>query len=80
MTRPDYRGMLTDDDVARLVEAVKNHRCEFSDEERQIIRDMATGGRLFKKGIIYFLVGLALLAIMGKAALIKVATVLGFIK
>ena len=40
MTRPDYRGVLTDDDVARLVEAVKTHRCEFSDEERQIIRGM----------------------------------------
>ena len=80
MTRPDYRGMLTDDDVARIVEAFQAHKCTFSEEERQVIRDMATGGRIFKKGIIYLLVGVALFAIMSKAVIVKVAAVLGFLK
>lgn len=49
MTRPDYRGMLTDDDVARIVEAFQAHKCTFSEEERQVIRDMATGGGEYSK-------------------------------
>jgi len=82
MTRPDYSGWLTDEDVARIVTAMHAvpRQCQFSEEERQIIRDMASGGKLLKKGIIYLLVALALYAVIAKSALLKAAQVVGLIK
>lgn len=82
MTRPDYRGWLTDEDVARIVAAMEtSHRCSsFNEEERQIIHDMATGGKLVKKTIIYVIVAVVLYAILAKSVLIKVGQVIGLIK
>jgi hypothetical protein len=82
MTRPDYSGWLTDEDVARIVRAfaASQHECRFAEEERQIIKDMASGGKLFKKAIIYIFVALALWALLAKGAAIKAGTMLGWIK
>lgn len=81
MTRPDYQGWLTDEDVARLVKAMKaEHQCSFSEEERQIIRDMASGGKALKKAMIYLFVALALYAVLSKSALIKAGQVVGILK
>ena len=82
MTRPDYQGWLTDEDVARLVKAFQalQHQCQFEEEERQIIKDMASGGKLLKKAIIYILVALALYAMLAKSALLKVGQVIGLMK
>jgi len=58
-----------------------SHRCSsFNEEERQIIHDMATGGKLMKKAIIYIIVAVALYAILAKSALLKVGQVIGLIK
>lgn len=80
MTRPDYQGWLTDEDVARLVKAMKDHQCAFSEEERQIIRDMVSGGRALKRAVIYLLVALVLYAIIARSALLKAGQVAGLLK
>lgn len=80
--RPDYKGMLTDEDVARLVEALHaaQHPCQFTEEERSVIRDMASGGKLMKKAIIYLFVALALYALVAKSALLKAGQLMGIMK
>lgn len=68
--------------MARIVAAMEHsHRCRsFNEEELQIIHDMATGGKLVKKAIIYIIVAVALYAILAKSVLIKVGQVIGLIK
>jgi len=82
MTRPDYSGWLTDEDVARLVKAFQatQHQCQFSEEERSVIRDMASGGKALKKAVIYLIVALALYTLIARSALLKAGQVLGWIK
>jgi hypothetical protein len=81
MTRPDYQGWLTDEDVTRLVKAMRSsHECSFSEEERQIIHDMAAGGKLFKKAIIYMVVGVSLWLLIAGNGAKKAALYLGWIK
>jgi len=71
----------TDADIEALVDALKvSHQCSFSEEERQIIHDMANGGRIFKKAIIYLLVGLALWAVLAKSAILKLGQVMGLVR
>lgn len=83
MTRPDYRGWLTEEDMERLVRAIQasqHSTCQFTEEERSVIRDMASGGKLLKKAIIYLLVALALYAMIAKSALLKAGQVMGIMK
>lgn len=71
----------TDADINALIDALKlSHQCSFSEEERQIIHDMAQGGRIFKRAIIYLLVGLALWAVIAKSAILKLGQVMGLIR
>lgn len=81
MTQPEQQVIISDADIARIVAAIENsHKCLFSEEERQIIHDMATGGKLMKKTIIYIIVALALYSILAKAAILKAGQVIGLIK
>lgn len=60
---------ITKEELSTLIEnAVKNaakaHSCVFTAEEKQILKDLATGGKVFKKIVIYLVVG-AILVGMG---------------
>jgi len=71
----------TDADIKALVDALRvSHQCSFSEEERQIIHDMASGGRLFKKAVIYMVVTVALYVLFVKGLVVKAATFLGWVK
>lgn len=59
---------ITKEDLATLIEAAvvkasKSHACTFSSEEKQILKDIATGGKAFKRIIIYLVVGFLLIGI-----------------
>ena len=59
---------ITKEELTSLIEtAVKNaakaHSCVFTSEEKQILRDIATGGKAFKRIIIYLVVGFLLVGI-----------------
>lgn len=43
--------------------AVRAHVCIFSAEEKQLLRDVAAGGKAFKRIIIYLIVGFLLVGI-----------------
>lgn len=71
----------TDADIKALVDALRvSHQCSFNEEERQIIHDMASGGRAFKKAVIYIVVAVALYTLFIKGAVIKAAGYFGWIK
>ena len=55
------------------------HLCSFSDEEKQMLKDMATGGKVMKRAFIYLFVGLALLAVISEKVLVKVSAFFGSI-
>lgn len=82
MTRPDYSGWLTDEDVKRLVSAFQasQHQCVFPEEERQLLKDLVKGGRVLKTAVIYIIVGIVLYVIIAKSALIKTGQVMGLLK
>lgn len=82
MTRPDYSGWLTDEDVARLVKAFQasQHECAFPEEERQILKDLVKGGKAVKAVIIYLLAGIVLYELIAKSALQKAGQFIGWIK
>jgi len=73
---------LTDHDIEILRAIIKEsgHTCSFTDEERQLLKDMASGGKLMKRAVIYLFVALALWAVISDAALKKAAQMMGFIK
>lgn len=76
------QGTLTERDI-EVIRAIvaEHHKCEsFTDEERQVLRDMASGGKLVKRAMIYIFAGLALLSVLSDTALRKVAQVLGVLK
>jgi hypothetical protein len=59
---------ISKDELAALIEgavtkAMKAHVCVFSSEEKQILKDLATGGKAFKRIIIYLVVGFVLVGI-----------------
>lgn len=71
----------TDADIKALVDALKvSHQCSFSEEERQIIHDMVSGGRAFKKAVIYMVVVVALYTLFVKGLVLKAAGYFGWIK
>jgi hypothetical protein len=85
MTRPDYSGWLTDEDVTRIVKAFAaaqptEHECKFPEEERQIIRDIVSGGKALKKAVIYLIVALVLYALIAKSVLLKAGQLIGWLK
>ena len=53
-------GTLIETAVSRAMSA---HVCTFSSEEKQILKDLAAGGKAFKKMIIYAVVGFILIGI-----------------
>ncbi len=73
---------LTENDIEVIRAILKEncHTCSFSDEERQLLKDMASGGKLMKRAVIYLLVALALWAVISDAALKRAASIMGLIK
>ncbi len=66
-----------DYDAIRSMLLEHGHICSFSDEEKQMLKDMATGGKVMKRAFIYMFVGLALLAVLSETALRKVTSFFG---
>lgn len=59
---------ITKEELAELVEesvkkAIAAHVCVFCEEDKQTLRDIARGGMIFKKIIIYLVVGTLLAGI-----------------
>lgn len=59
---------ISKEELSALIEGavskvLKTHHCTFSPEEKQILKDIATGGKAFKKIIIYLVVGFLLVGI-----------------
>lgn len=84
-SNPTYRERRHDDgnlnqhdfDAIRAIFAEHAHNCSFNDEERQMLKDMATGGKVMKRAFIYMFAGLALLAVLSETALRKVTAFFG---
>ena len=84
-SNPTYQERRTDTGSLNQhdYEAIKSiilehgHVCSFNDEEKQMLKDMATGGKVMKRVFIYLFVGLALLAVLSETALRKVTSFFG---
>jgi len=74
---PDGNLNQHDFDAIRAILTEHAHICSFSDEEKQMLKDMATGGKVMKRAFIYLFVGLALLAVISETALRKVSGFFG---
>jgi hypothetical protein len=53
-------GALIETAVSRAMQA---HVCVFSAEEKQILKDLASGGKAFKQVVIYLIIGFILVGI-----------------
>lgn len=84
-SNPTYRERRHDDgnlnqhdhDAIRAILREHAHTCSFNDEERQMLKDMATGGKAMKKAFIYLFVGLALLLVLSESVVRKVTGFFG---
>ena len=59
---------ITKEELAALIEtavnkAVQAHTCVFTSEEKQILKDLAFGGKTFKRILIYLVIGTVLIGI-----------------
>lgn len=78
---PRYPRNLTEHDVETLRGILREHHaCAFTPEEKQMLKDMAMGGSIMKRTLIYIVAALALLAIVSDSALRKLAGLIGLMK
>lgn len=75
-------GVLTEKDreIIRELFAAHSHTCAFSDEERQLLKDVASGGKVVKRVVIYIIAALLLLSFVSESAIRKLAQMIGIMK